>query len=121
MKIKLTHDFEFVKVKVLNRGKRRFVTWGKQGGYRGRRTFHSSIFGDKTSKSRHLRVPKKTVKVVCSPCVVVLSLNILRLRLHSSQKEGFELSLVASRGATPKVSRSIFSRRIEDLENSFPS
>jgi len=75
------------------------------------------IFGDKTSKSRHLRVPKKTVKVVLYLLAfVVLSSIFFVCDYIQVRKEGFELSRLRQEAQTQKSQIHFFSARIEDLE-----
>jgi len=75
------------------------------------------IFGDKTSKSRHLRVPKKTVKVVLYLLAfVVLSITFFVCDYIQVRKEGFELSRLRQEAQTQKSQIHFFSARIEDLE-----
>ena len=75
------------------------------------------IFGDKTSKSRHLRVPKKTVKVVLYLLAfVVLSIIFFVCDYIQVRKEGFELGRLRQEAQNQKSQIHFFSARIEDLE-----
>ena len=75
------------------------------------------IFGDKTSKSRHLRVPKKTVKIVLYLLAfVVLSIIFFVCDYIQVRKEGFELSRLRQEAQNQKSQIHFFSARIEDLE-----
>ena len=75
------------------------------------------IFGDKTSKSRHLRVPKKTVKIVLYLfAFAVLSITFFICDYIQVRKEGFELSRLRQEAQHQKSQIHFFSARIEDLE-----
>ena len=80
-------------------------------------SFTVLIFGNNTSKSRHLRVPKKTVKVVLYLLAfVVLSITFFVCDYIQVRKEAFELNRLREEAQNQKSQIHFFSARIEDLE-----
>ena len=75
------------------------------------------IFGPKTSKSRHLKIPKKTIKISLYLLgFVFLSIMFLFCDYIQVRKKTFELSRLRHETQTQKSQIHFFSGRIEDLE-----
>jgi hypothetical protein len=75
------------------------------------------IFGHKTSKSRHLKVPKKTVKIGAYLLgFVFLSNTFFFCDYIQIKKKIFELGQLRQETQTQKSQINFFSARIEDLE-----
>jgi murein DD-endopeptidase MepM/ murein hydrolase activator NlpD len=75
------------------------------------------IFGHKTSKSRHLKVPKKTIKIGAYLLgFVFLSTTFFFCDYIQIKKKVFELGQLRQEAQTQKSQIHFFSARIEDLE-----
>lgn len=75
------------------------------------------IFGHNTSKSRHLRIPKKTAKIaIYLLAFVVLSTTFFFCDYIQVKKKAFELNLLQKETQVQKSQIHFFSSRIEDLE-----
>jgi murein DD-endopeptidase MepM/ murein hydrolase activator NlpD len=82
--------------------------------------FNILIFGQKTSKTRHLRVHKKTFKVVFYLFTFFfLSTTFFFCDYIQLRKKAFELARLRQETETQKSQIQFFSARIEDLEKQF--
>ena len=79
--------------------------------------FNILIFGHKTSKTRHLRIHKKTFKIVLYLLAfALLSTTFLFCDYIQVKKKAFELGRLREETQTQKFQIHFFSARIEDLE-----
>ena len=79
--------------------------------------FNILIFGQKTSKTRHLRIRKKTFKIVFYLfAFALLSATFFFCDYIQIKKKAFELSRLREETETQKSQIQFFSGRIEDLE-----
>jgi septal ring factor EnvC (AmiA/AmiB activator) len=79
--------------------------------------FSILIFGNKTSKTRHLRIPKKTFKIVLYLfAFALLSTTFFFCDYIQVRKKAFELNRLRQETQTQKSQIHFFSARIEDLE-----
>jgi murein DD-endopeptidase MepM/ murein hydrolase activator NlpD len=79
--------------------------------------FNILIFGQKTSKTRHLRIPKKTFKIVFYLLTFALfSTTFFFCDYIQLKKKAFELTRLRQETETQKSQIQFFSARIEDLE-----
>jgi len=79
--------------------------------------FNILIFGQKTSKTRHLRIRKKTFKIVFYLfAFALLSATFFFCDYIQLKKKAFELSRLREETETQKSQIQFFSGRIEDLE-----
>jgi murein DD-endopeptidase MepM/ murein hydrolase activator NlpD len=79
--------------------------------------FNILIFGHKTSKTRHLRIPKKTFKIVLYlVAFAVLSTTFFFCDYIQIKKKAFELNRLRQETQAQKSQIHFFSARIEDLE-----
>ena len=75
------------------------------------------VFGQKTTKTRHLRIQKKTFKIVFYLLTFVFfSTTFFVCDYIQLKKRGFELSHLRQETETQKSQIQFFSARIEDLE-----
>jgi murein DD-endopeptidase MepM/ murein hydrolase activator NlpD len=75
------------------------------------------IFGHKTSKTRHLRIPKKTVKISVYLCAFAfLSTTFFFCDYIQVKKKAFELNRLRQETQNQRSQIQFFSARIEDLE-----
>ena len=75
------------------------------------------IFGHKTSKTRHLKIRKKTVKISLYLCAfVLLSTTFFFCDYIQVKKKAFELSQLRQETQSQRSQIQFFSARIEDLE-----
>jgi murein DD-endopeptidase MepM/ murein hydrolase activator NlpD len=75
------------------------------------------IFGHNTSKSRHLRIPKKTVKIISYLLgFAFLSMTFFFCDYVQVKKKAYELSQLRKETQTQKSQIHLFSSRIENLE-----
>ena len=75
------------------------------------------IFGHKTSKTRHLRIPKKTVKISLYLCAfALLSTTFFFCDYLQVKKRAFELNRLRQETQNQRSQIQFFSARIEDLE-----
>jgi murein DD-endopeptidase MepM/ murein hydrolase activator NlpD len=79
--------------------------------------FNILIFGHKSSKTRHLRIHKKTFKIVLYLLAfALLSTTFLFCDYIQVKKKAFELGRLREETQTQKFQIHFFSARIEDLE-----
>jgi len=79
--------------------------------------FNILIFGQKTSKTRHLRIHKKTFKIVFYLLTfALLSTTFFFCDYIQLKKKAFELARLHQETETQKSQIQFFSARIEDLE-----
>jgi len=79
--------------------------------------FDILIFGHKTSKTRHLKIRKKTVKISCYLIgFALLSTTFFFCDYIQVKKKAFELSRLRQETQNQKSQIQFFSARIEDLE-----
>jgi len=79
--------------------------------------FNILIFGHKTSKTRHLRIHRKTFKIVFYLFIFAfLSTTFFFCDYIQIKKKAFELNLLRQETETQKSQIQFFSARIEDLE-----
>ncbi len=79
--------------------------------------FSILIFGNKTSKTRHLKIPKKTFKIVLYLfAFALLSTTFFFCDYIQVRKKAFELNRLRHEAQTQKSQIHFFSARIEDLE-----
>jgi murein DD-endopeptidase MepM/ murein hydrolase activator NlpD len=79
--------------------------------------FNILIFGQKTSKTRHLRIHKKTFKIVFYLLTfALLSTTFFFCDYIQLKKKAFELARLRQETETQKSQIQFFSARIEDLE-----
>jgi len=82
-----------------------------------REYFNILIFGHKTSKTRHLRIHKKTFKVAFYLSLFVLvSVTFLFCDYIQVKKKAFELGRLRQQTETQRSQIHFFSAKIEDLE-----
>jgi len=79
--------------------------------------FNVLIFGHKTSKTRHLRIPKKTIKISCYLFgFALLSTTFFFCDYIQVKKKAFELNRLRQETQNQRSQIQFFSARIEDLE-----
>jgi murein DD-endopeptidase MepM/ murein hydrolase activator NlpD len=79
--------------------------------------FNILVFGHKSSKMRHLKIPRKTFKVVLYlSAFVFLSITFFFCDYIQIKKRAFELSLLREETQAQKSQIHFFSARIEDME-----
>jgi murein DD-endopeptidase MepM/ murein hydrolase activator NlpD len=75
------------------------------------------IFGNNTSKSRHLRIPRKTVRIITYLAgFAFLSLTFFFCDYVQVKKKGYELSQLRKESQAQKSQIHFFSSRIETIE-----
>jgi murein DD-endopeptidase MepM/ murein hydrolase activator NlpD len=95
------------------------LRWDK-GGILEKEYFDILIFGDRTSKTKHLRIYKKIFKIISYILTfVLLSVTLFLCDYIQFKKKAYELNQLRQLAQAQKSHINFFLARIEDIENQF--